>query len=147
MKIAIISPGKDHDIALREAIEEYTAKVKHFSPIEWVFPKVGTKEEEAEKLLSFIKIDDYVVVLDEKGESMTSIALAELVHEKMGEGTKRIVFVIGGAYGVTDEVLKRAQIVWKLSSLTFPHMFVRLILIEQLYRTSQILSGGRYHHE
>jgi 23S rRNA (pseudouridine1915-N3)-methyltransferase len=147
MKVLIISPGKSNDKAIADAIDDYTKRTFVSLRTEWLFPTPSTKEKEAENILGTIKKDDYVVLLDEEGSEMTSIGLAEFLGEKMNDSTRRMVFVIGGAYGVSKEIKKRANYMWSLSKLVFPHMLARLILIEQLYRATSILQGGKYHHE
>lgn len=146
MRVLIISPGKQHSAELRDAIAEYETRLRGALPIAWEFPAVGTKEREGESILKQIKPDDYVVLLDERGKDIDSPGLASLLDMQMNAGTKRLVFVIGGAFGVSDEVAKRASMTIKLSSLVLPHMLVRLVLIEQLYRAWSIRTGGKYHH-
>jgi 23S rRNA (pseudouridine1915-N3)-methyltransferase len=145
MKILIVSPGKAHDDTVTEGIAEYEKRLRKFA-VDWVFPAAGEKDTEAAVILKSIKDSDYVVLLDERGKDVDTPSFAKLLDTRMQEGTKRLVFVIGGAFGVTDEVKSRANASLKLSSLVFPHMLVRLILIEQLYRASSILDGGKYHH-
>lgn len=146
MKILIISPGKVHDHTVADGIEEYQKRLgKRFS-VEWVFPPAGTKESEGAAILRQIKEEDFTVLLDERGRDTDTPALAELLRKHMVSGTKRLVFIIGGAFGVGEEVAKRANLTLKLSSLVFPHMLVRLILVEQLYRATSIIDGGKYHH-
>lgn len=146
MKILIISPGKAHAPELRDAIAEYETRLRSSLPIEWAFPGIGDKESEGEAILKLLKPDDVVVLLDERGKDIDSPGLANLLEDSLNAGTKRLVFVIGGAFGVSDAVSARAQRTLKLSSLVFPHMLVRLILVEQLYRAWSIRSGGKYHH-
>lgn len=145
MKLLVISPGKAHDSTVAEGIAEYEKRLRKFD-IEWVFPGAGDKDDEATAVLKAIKDNDYVVLLDERGKDIDTSGFAKLLDTRMQEGTKRLVFVIGGAFGVGDEVKTRANATYKLSSLIFPHMLVRLILVEQLYRASSILDGGKYHH-
>jgi 23S rRNA (pseudouridine1915-N3)-methyltransferase len=148
MKIVFLSIGKSHEDYAEESISYYERKLLRFSPFEWVFlPHDTTKEKEGEKILSAIKKDDYVVLLDETGRDMKSEMLAELIENRMVDSVRRIVFVIGGAYGVSAKVFERANYVWKLSSLVFPHMLVRIILTEQVYRAFTIIRGEKYHHE
>lgn len=147
MKVVIISPGKNHDHTIADAILEYQKRLSAHYSIEWVFPSVGTKEEEGTAILRQIKDGDVMVLLDEEGRQYTSPDLAKLIDSELQEGTKRLVWVIGGAFGVSAAVKKRANITISLSKMVFPHMLVRLILIEQLYRATTILSGGKYHHE
>lgn len=148
MKLLILSVGKERDELTHDIIKHFEMRLLRYVPVEWIF--VGhesTKEKEGDKLLSLIKKEDYVVLLDEKGREMKSEELAELVENRMIDSSKRMVFVIGGAYGVSSAVHGRANYTWKLSSLVFPHMLVRVILIEQLYRAMTILRGEKYHHE
>jgi 23S rRNA (pseudouridine1915-N3)-methyltransferase len=145
MKILIVSPGKAHDNTVTEGIAECEKRLRKFD-IEWAFPKATDKDTEAAAILKSIKDSDYVVLLDERGKDIDTPSFAKLLDTRMQEGAKRLVFVIGGAFGVTDEVKSRANASLRLSSLVFPHMLARLILIEQLYRASSILDGGKYHH-
>lgn len=145
MKLLVISPGKAHDDMVAEGIAEYEKRLRKFG-VDWVFPAAGDKDAEAAAILKTIKDGDYVVLLDERGKDIDTPSFAKLLDTRMQEGTKRLVFVIGGAFGVTNEVKSRANAAYKLSSLVFPHMLARLILVEQLYRASSILDGGKYHH-
>lgn len=147
MKVTIISVGKAHSRELKDILDEYTKRTYAALSTEWALLPTSTIENEGKSILALLKKDDYVVLLDEDGSSMTSIALAELMAEKMNDSTRRMVFIIGGAYGVHSTVKERANYIWQLSKLVFPHMLVRLILIEQLYRGVSILQGGKYHHE
>jgi 23S rRNA (pseudouridine1915-N3)-methyltransferase len=146
MKVLIISPGKAHDVLLADAIGEYEKRLQGRFPIEWNFPKPGDKETEGEAIKKLLKPDDFVVLLDERGKDMDTPGLAALLDKHLQAGTKRIVFLIGGAFGVDRTVQDWANQTLKLSSLVFPHMLVRLILAEQLYRATTILDGGKYHH-
>ena len=147
MKVTIISVGKAHDSSLKESILEYTKRTFSSLSTEWVIMPSSSIESEAKAILGILKKDDYVILLDEEGSQMTNMALAELMADKMNDSTRRMVFVIGGAYGVNKDIKERANYMWSLSKLVFPHMIVRLILIEQLYRSISILQGGKYHHE
>ena len=146
MKILIISPGKTHDVLFADAIGEYEKRLQNRFPIEWSFPKPSDKVAEAEAIIKTLKKDDFVVLLDERGKDMNTPGLAALLDKHLQMGTKRIVFIIGGAFGVDATLKDWANTTIKLSSLVFPHMLVRLILTEQLYRATSILDGGKYHH-
>jgi 23S rRNA (pseudouridine1915-N3)-methyltransferase len=87
------------------------------------------------------------VALDERGKQMSSEALAAFIQSRANESKKNIIFLIGGAYGIDEAVLKRADYRWSLSQLTFPHQLVRLILAEQVYRACSILKNEKYHHK
>lgn len=148
MKIVILSVGKEKDEVSDDLIRHFEIRLLRYLPLEWLYiTHDTTKEKEGDKILSLIKKEDYVVLLDEKGKDMKSEALAELVENRMVDSVRRMVFIIGGAYGVSDKVIDRANHVWKLSSLVFPHMLVRVIVLEQLYRALTIIKGEKYHHE
>ena len=101
---------------------------------------------ESENLLSHIHSTDAVVLLDERGANLSSPALSEKLQSYMNQATHNLIIVIGGAFGVNQDVFKRADFVWSLSPLVFPHQLVRLIVIEQLYRAHTIIAGEKYHH-
>lgn len=146
MKCLIISPGKAHDHDIGSAIAEYEKRLSKSMPLEWSFPTVGTKETEAAAMLKLIRSDDHVVLFDERGKDVTSEGLSALLDTQLQQGTKRIVFIIGGAFGVTEEVELRANQTVRLSAMVFPHMLVRLMVAEQLFRAVSIREGGKYHH-
>lgn len=104
------------------------------------------KEKEGEILLAALEKDDHLVLLDEKGKIISSEALAGLIQQSADTGKKNIIFLIGGAFGVSAAVFSRAQFRWSLSQLVFPHQLVRLILAEQLYRACTINRNEKYHH-
>jgi len=152
----LCSIGKPHDSDLKAAIEEFTKRITNYFSVEWLIvppPKnAGTlsadelKKIEAASVLQKLTKDDYLVLLDERGKNISSPGLATLIQQRGNESTKRIVFLIGGAFGVEDSVFKRANFVWSLSQLVFPHMIVRLILAEQVYRACSIIKNEKYHH-
>ncbi len=146
MKILIISPGKKHDATVAQGVAEFQQRLEKRFAIEWALPAAGTKESEGAAIVKLIKEGDFVVLLDERGKDIDTPSFAKLLDQHMQQGTKRLVFIIGGAFGVDGAVQARANVTLKLSSLVFPHMLVRLILIEQLYRANSILEGGKYHH-
>lgn len=146
MKILIISPGKAHDSTVAEGIAEYQKRLSKAFDIEWTHPKPSDKDTEGAAILKLLKDGDYAVLLDEHGQDIDTPAFAKLLDKHMQSGAKRLVIVIGGAFGVSDTVKARVQTTLKLSSLVFPHMLVRLILAEQLYRAHSLLVGGKYHH-
>lgn len=146
MKILIISPGKRHDHTVADGIAEYEGRLAKRCKVEWAFPQAGSQAAEAASILKLLKDEDYVVLLDERGEQVTTEGVAALLDSRLQSGTKRLVFIIGGAYGVDDAVKERASLTLSLSMLVFPHMLVRLILVEQLYRAFSVREGGKYHH-
>jgi 23S rRNA (pseudouridine1915-N3)-methyltransferase len=156
MKITILTVGKKNTPEYDGAISDFSARVQHYFDITWVvlspaknpsLPSDAQKQEEGERILKQIKKEDYVVLLDERGNTIGSDGLSEFIGMHRAGATKHMIFVIGGAFGVSGEVLKRANFTLALSKLVFPHQLVRLILIEQLYRTGTILKGEKYHHQ
>ncbi|HTE31685.1 MAG TPA: 23S rRNA (pseudouridine(1915)-N(3))-methyltransferase RlmH, partial [Chryseolinea sp.] len=91
--------------------------------------------------------DDYLVALEERGKQLSSEGLADLLQARANDSTRRVIFLIGGAFGLHESVLKRAGLQWSLSTLVFPHQLVRLILAEQVYRACTILRNEKYHHK
>jgi 23S rRNA (pseudouridine1915-N3)-methyltransferase len=147
MKILIFSVGKGKDTLSEDLIRHYESRLLRYLPIEHMYLPHEGKVKEGERILLSLKKEDFVVLLDERGKEFTSIQLAELIENRMVDSVRRFVFVIGGAYGVSDAIHKRANVTWKLSALVFPHLLVRVILIEQLNRAMTILRGEQYHHE
>jgi 23S rRNA (pseudouridine1915-N3)-methyltransferase len=153
MKLLFLTVGKENKDIYQEAINEYTKRLSHYVSVEWKYLKNSTKggevakTEEAEIILKNIGREDFVVLLDEKGKEMRTKELSDFFDKKMQSGEKRVVFIIGGAFGVSELVKKAVQMTIALSQLTFPHELVRLILVEQIYRAFTILKGEKYHHE
>ncbi len=154
MKLSIFSVGKNHDSYIKEGVEQFTKRISHYYPIDWqlISPSkltdaIQIKKAEAISILKALTTTDVLILLDEKGKMLSSPGLANLMQQKANQSAQRIVFLIGGAYGVDDEIKKRANFTWSLSELVFPHMLVRLILAEQVYRACSILANEKYHHE
>ena len=157
MKIQLWSIGKPHDKELRTAIDQFTQRCNNYFSVEWniiatpknagSLPEAELKKKEAEIVLNSLEKGDYLVTLDERGKQLTSEWLADFINSRANESVRRLIFLIGGAYGIDESVLKAAQLKWSLSSLTFPHQLVRLILAEQLYRAFTILRNEKYHHK
>ena len=149
--ITIIAIGKKHESWIVDGLERYSKRLQGPWKSEWsLFPHsvsegVMARQEESERILAMLKPDDTVILLDEKGKLLDSPALSSRLEEYFTLG-RRIVFVIGGAYGVDDRLMQRANLVWSLSPLVFPHQLVRILLVEQLYRAQSIASGHPYHH-
>ena len=150
--IRVVAVGKRHESWVAEGIERYETRLKKPFDVEWLiiahsaFEADRALQEESERILSRLRDDDFVVLLDERGNNIDSPALSRLYEDELSHG-KRIVVIIGGAYGVDDRIHQRADMVWSLSKLVFPHQLVRLILAEQIYRAQEIARGGAYHHE
>ncbi len=147
--------GKVHEAYVSKGVEDFTARIQHYFSVEWLLlsPKKmnnGTPEKwkqlEAEQVLAALKPEDYLVALDENGKSLSSPKLARFIGDRGNESVKRLIFLIGGAYGLDEKVLARANFCWSLSALTFPHQLVRLILAEQIYRACSIIRNEKYHH-
>jgi 23S rRNA (pseudouridine1915-N3)-methyltransferase len=154
MKISIWSVGKNHEAYIKDGISEFTKRISHYYPIDWqlITPSKAAqyniiKKEEAQNILKQLAPNDVLILLDETGKMINSPGLANLIQQKANQSTQKLIFLIGGAYGVNDEIKKRANFTWSLSQLVFPHMLVRLLLAEQIYRACSILANEKYHHE
>ena len=108
--------------------------------------EAALKKAEAAIIISALDAQDYLVLLDERGKQVNSPGLAQFIQQRANESTRKIVFLIGGAFGVDETITQRADFCWSLSPLVFPHMLVRLILAEQVYRACTILRNEKYHH-
>ena len=109
--------------------------------------EMDLKKKESEIIMEWLDKNDYLVALDERGKQMNSEWLASFLQTRANESVKNLVFLIGGAFGLDDAVLKRANFTWSLSQLTFPHQLVRLMLAEQVYRACTIIRNEKYHHK
>ena len=138
--IKVVAVGKRHEAWIDDGLKRYSKRLGGSWSVEW------TLLPHSARILSRIKDDEYVILLDERGKLLDSPALSCALTEAMGSG-RVITIIIGGAYGVDDTVVQRANLVWSLSPLVFPHQLVRLILVEQLYRAQAIYAGHPYHHE
>jgi len=157
MKLSLYSVGKSHETYVKQGIDDFTKRLNKYFSAEWKIiapPKnaaaLGDRElklQEGKLIAAQLQQDDFLILLDEKGKSLSSPELANFVQQRANESIKQVVFLIGGAFGVSDEIFKRANFIWSLSPLVFPHMLVRLILAEQLYRACTILHHEKYHHE
>jgi 23S rRNA (pseudouridine1915-N3)-methyltransferase len=156
MKIQCWSIGKANESYVDEGIQQFTKRIQHYYPIEWKMipsPKnAGTlsapdlKQKEGETIVGLLKPEDYLVLLDERGKQFNSEQLALFIQQRANASEKNLVFLIGGAFGVSEAVLNRANFTWSLSPLVFPHQLVRLLLAEQLYRACTIIRNEKYHH-
>lgn len=150
--ITIIAIGKKHESWVREGVERYSKRLQGPWKIDWVLlphsarEGLSARQDESERILDKLIPQDFVLLLDERGTQLDSPTLSRTLHDILPSG-RRVVCVIGGAYGVDDRLMARADLVWSLSPLVFPHQLVRLIITEQLYRAQSIVSGHPYHHE
>ncbi|MBD5244352.1 MAG: 23S rRNA (pseudouridine(1915)-N(3))-methyltransferase RlmH [Barnesiella sp.] len=157
MKITIMAVGRTATDYLRTATDDYVRRASRYMPVEFVIiPDIKTsrtldegvqKEREGAKIIEGLQPGDRVVLLDEHGRQMTSREFAGFIEKSAVAGLKRIVFVIGGPYGFSDEVHRRADSELSLSRMTFSHEMVRLFFAEQVYRAMTILRGEPYHHD
>ena len=156
MKISFWSIGKPHEAYVKSGVEEFTKRLSNYFPVQWnIIPvpknagslsEAELKKREGDTILGLLKDDDFLIALDERGKGLSSEGLALFLQQRANESTKQLVFLIGGAYGLDERVLKAAKLNWSLSQLTFPHHLVRLILAEQVYRACTILRNEKYHH-
>lgn len=148
----IIAIGKKHEKWVLNGIELFEKRLKKPFNLSWDilphsnFAEEKAREEETQRILAKIKPSDFVILLDERGKNISSPELAKMLSNGF-VNSQNFVIVIGGAFGVSEELRRRANFVWSLSKLVFPHQIVRLILVEQIYRAQEIYSGGKYHHE
>ncbi len=156
MKFQFWTIGKNHEPYVKEGIELFTKRISNYYAVEWnilpmpknagMLSETDLKKREGEMITGLLQKDDYLVLLEETGKMLGSEGLATFIQQRANESTKNIVFLIGGAYGVSDAVKQRANFVWSLSKLVFPHQLVRLILAEQVYRACSINRNEKYHH-
>ena len=151
MVIRVLAVGKKHEPWVRDGIERYEGRLRKPFNLRWELVPHSAREgqqardEESAKLLRRIGPNDTLVLLDERGESVDSVRLAKHFRGFL-DRSRPVTLVIGGAYGVSSAVRERAQWVWSLSPLVFPHQLVRLIVTEQVYRAQEIDAGRNYHH-
>ncbi len=149
MKILLITVGRKNNPGFEEEISDFTERLGHYAPVEWkLLPpsNKGDMDIEGKSILKSLDERDHVVLLDEKGKELSSVGLSEFIQKRLNASTHRLIFIIGGAYGVSKEVRASAHTTLALSQLTFPHQLVRLVLIEQIYRAFTILKGEKYNH-
>ena len=156
MKIQFWSVGKNNESFVDEGIKLFTKRISNYYPVDWqiiptpknaaVLSDVDLKQKEGETILNMLKKEDYLILLDERGKTLTSEGVANFIQQRANESEKQLVFLIGGAFGVSKDVFERADYVWSLSPLVFPHQLVRLILAEQIYRACSINRNEKYHH-
>ena len=157
MKIKLILVGKTNATYLIEGEKEYEKRLKYYCKLEELLipdikkggklSEMDLKKREGSLILSKLDNSDYMILLDDKGKGFSSTEFAALIQQKMISSVKTLVFVVGGAFGFSDEVYQRANAKLSLSKMTFSHQMVRLIFKEQLYRAFSILKGEKYHHE
>lgn len=155
MKMSIWCIGKTDDKYLVDGIDKYLGRLKHYTKIEYEVLKdvkpgqtpEETLKREADQVLSKLKADDVLVIMDQRGQAYDSIGFAQYIQKLQNTSVKNVVFLIGGAFGHHDIIRQRAQYAISLSKMTFSHQMVRLFLAEQLYRAYTIIRGEKYHNE
>jgi 23S rRNA (pseudouridine1915-N3)-methyltransferase len=157
MNIKLLAIGKTDDKALQKLIDDYSKRLSFYIKFDLeIIPDIKNaknlseaqqKEKEGELILNKLNPTDQLILLDENGSTFSSLSFAEYLQKKMNSGVKTLVLVIGGPYGFSDEVYKKAQGKISLSQMTFSHQMVRLFCIEQLYRGFTILRNEPYHHQ
>lgn len=149
MKISVLTVGRKHEAWVEQGIERFLERLRPpFDARVDILPPsklsgLRAIEEESGTILRRIKTSDFVILLDERGKNFSSNEFSEIIQNHTNT---QVVIIIGGAYGVGEAVLTRANLTWSLSNLVFPHQLVRLILAEQLYRAQEIAKGSGYHH-
>jgi 23S rRNA (pseudouridine1915-N3)-methyltransferase len=153
MKLELVVVGKTSPGWIREGFEDYLGRLRHYLPCSvreipaaGALPAAKALEKESRQILEKITSRDWVILLDERGKSLTSVELSALLAKRMNDVSGNLVMVTGGAFGVSDEVRERAELVLSCSGFTFTHQMIRLILAEQLYRAMTILRNESYHH-
>lgn len=158
MKITLITVGKIKEKYLKDAIAEYSKRLNRYCKLEIVevadektpdnasdTVEDAIRDKEGERILKYIKEDAYVITLEIAGKMLTSEEMAEKI-EKLGvQGTSHIIFIIGGSIGLGREILKRSDYALSFSKMTFPHQLMRVILLEQIYRSYRIMNHEPYH--
>lgn len=157
MKVLLIVTGKTTDKCIEALTAEYLRRSSHYVPLQMeVVPDVkavkgqssrNVKDRECEAIMRLLQEGDCVVLLDEKGREMRSVEFAGYLEKKMHSGARRLVFVVGGAFGFSEQLYARANEMISLSKMTFTHQMVRLFFAEQYYRAMTILKGEPYHNE
>lgn len=157
MKIKLLFIGKEEADLFQQGIDFYSKKIQFYNSFETVvipylkntksISFMEQKKKEGELILRKIDPTDVVVLLDENGKQKTSVEFSSFIQQSLNQGSKALIFVIGGAYGFSEGVYQRGNIKLSLSKMTFPHMMTRLIFVEQLYRSFTILKNEPYHHQ
>jgi 23S rRNA (pseudouridine1915-N3)-methyltransferase len=157
MKIALLQTGKTTDKNISAVVELYSSRIKKYSAFEIItLPDIKNtrsmsvqeqKLKEGKRIFQSVSTDDYIILLDEKGKELRTVEFSGWMEKIFLQPKKRIVFVIGGPWGFSEEVYNRADFKMSLSKMTFPHQLVRLLFLEQLYRVFTVIKGEPYHHE
>ena len=157
MKVELWLTGKTIFPYLEEGMSLYEKRLSHYLPFQSLIlsepksvknlPPDQLKQKEGEQILAKLKPDDFIVLLDERGKQLTSVEFSRFLEQKLQLSHKRLVFLVGGAFGFSAEVYQRADYQLSLSKMTFSHQMVRLFFLEQIFRAMTILKGEPYHNE
>ena len=157
MKIKLLLIGKSDTEYIQQGVAEYEKRIKHYIPYESIvipalknvagYSPTEVKIREAEQLMKNIAVSDYIVLLDETGKEFSSVEFSGFLSQRFSSGVKSLVFIVGGAFGVSEPIKKKANFILSLSQMTFSHQMIRLFFIEQLYRGLTILKNESYHHK
>jgi 23S rRNA (pseudouridine1915-N3)-methyltransferase len=157
MKITLLQIGKTTEKYIINGVDDYSARILKYIGFEIItvpdlkntksMPILEQKQKEGEKIFKIISKDDWVILLDEKGHEYSTLEFSDQLARIFMMARKRVVFVIGGPYGFSNEVYERADHKLSLSRMTFSHQLVRLLFAEQLYRTLTVIKGDPYHHK
>lgn len=155
MKITLLSIGKTNEKYLEEGMKIYLKRLPHYTSFEYKelkdVKKFSTtddlKNKEGEIFFQQIQNEDFIILLDEKGKEYTSIEFSSYINKHSVNSTKNLVFIIGGAFGFSEDLYKRANQKISLSNMTFSHQMIRLFFLEQMYRAFTIIRGEKYHNE
>jgi 23S rRNA (pseudouridine1915-N3)-methyltransferase len=157
MKIALIQIGKTTEKFISTGVDEYSARIRKYNPFEIItiqdvkntrnMPVDEQKTKEGEKICRLMNNEDYIILLDEKGQEFNTIEFSDRLGKLFMMSKKRLVFVIGGPFGFSGEVYRRSDFRLSLSKMTLSHQLVRLLFAEQLYRVLSIIKGDPYHHD
>mgnify|MGYP003392271308 CR=1 FL=1 len=157
MNIKLIVVGKTNQSYVEEGVKEYFSRLKHYISFEIIvvadvkgeknLSSSTLKDKEAENIIKYLNNQDSVVLLDEHGQEFRSKEFAQYLQKKMNQGTKTLVFVVGGAFGFSDKMYSLTSEKISISKMTFSHQMIRLLFTEQLYRAFTILHNEPYHNE
>jgi 23S rRNA (pseudouridine1915-N3)-methyltransferase len=155
MNIKLVVIGETNNKNLKVLIDHYTHKLNHYIKFDLIIIKDPKKkltesiqiQKEGEKILSILKKNEFIILLDENGEHKSSVGFSKFIQKKLNSGMKTLTFVIGGPYGFSKEIKSMSNYQLSLSKMTFSHEMIRLFFTEQLYRAFSILKNEPYHHQ
>jgi 23S rRNA (pseudouridine1915-N3)-methyltransferase len=155
MNIKLVVIGETNNKNLKVLIDHYTHKLNHYIKFDLIIIKDPKKklpesiqiQKEGEKILSILKKNEFIILLDENGEHKSSVGFSKFIQKKLNSGMKTLTFVIGGPYGFSKEIKSMSNYQLSLSKMTFSHEMIRLFFTEQLYRSFSILKNEPYHHQ